>query len=113
MDLPYKFVFGSLLLAGVSLGLPELLRAAGLDLPAWGTLAVALGVGGGIGFGSSRLMQRKVERLFDLSAQIREGGLCLAGIHLGVERRFHWCGAAGSRWCLVACDCAPCGAALR
>ena len=75
MDLPYKFVFGSLLLAGVSLGLPELLRAAGLDLPAWGTLAVALGVGGGIGFGSSRLMQRKVERLFDLSAQIREGDL--------------------------------------
>jgi methyl-accepting chemotaxis protein len=73
--LTHKFVLGSLIVAGAAIALPEFLRHRGLDFPAWGALFIALGVGGVIGFGLSRTLEHKFERLIDLTRQIRGGDL--------------------------------------
>jgi methyl-accepting chemotaxis protein len=73
--LTYKFVFGSLLVAGAAIALPEFLRVRGIDFPTWGALFIALGVGGVIGFVLSRALERKFARLITLTQQIRGGDL--------------------------------------
>jgi methyl-accepting chemotaxis protein len=73
--LTHKLVLGALLAAAASLAFPEFLRAGELDFPGGVVLFMALGVGGAIGFLLSRRMERKLTRLLDLSAQIREGDL--------------------------------------
>ncbi len=73
--LTHKFVLGSLIVAGASIALPEFLRIPGVDFPTWGALFIALGAGGVIGFVLSRAIDRKFERLLDLTVRIREGDL--------------------------------------
>ena len=73
--LTYKFVFGSLVVAGASIAFPEFLRSRGLEFPAWGAFFIALGVGGGIGFLLSRVLGRKFEALLVVTERIRVGDL--------------------------------------
>jgi methyl-accepting chemotaxis protein len=73
--LTHKFVLGSLAVALASIAVPELLRARGVEFPAWGALFVALGVGGCIGFALSRALGQKFEALLQLTERIRAGDL--------------------------------------
>ena len=75
IPLTHKFVLGSLVVASASLAIPELLRARGVEFPAWGALFVALGVGGCIGFVLSRALGQKFDVLLELTEQIRAGDL--------------------------------------
>ena len=75
IPLTYKFVLGSLIVAGASIALPEFLRHRGLQFPAWGALFIAMGVGGVIGFALSRVLGQKFERLLEITEQIRGGDL--------------------------------------
>jgi methyl-accepting chemotaxis protein len=77
IPLTYKFVLGSLIVAGASIALPEFLRIRGLQFPAWGSLFIAMGVGGVIGFALSRVLGQKFERLLEMTEQIRGGDLRL------------------------------------
>ena len=73
--LTHKFVLGALLVAGAAVALPWLLRALGLEFPAWGSIFVALGAGAGLGFAFSRVLGRKFETFLDVTEQIRGGEL--------------------------------------
>jgi methyl-accepting chemotaxis protein len=73
--LTHKFVLGSLVVASASIALPELIRAKGVEFPAWGALFVALGVGGCIGFALARALGQKFEGLLEVTERIRAGNL--------------------------------------
>ena len=75
LTLTVKFVVGSLVVAGATFGLPQIIRAAGIDFSTWGSLFVALGVGGAIGFSLSRMLGQNFSRLRDVTSQICEGNL--------------------------------------
>ena len=73
--LTHKFVFGSLLVAASAAVLPWGIRAFGLDFPEWGSVFIALGVGGGLGFVLSRSFGQKFEILSRATDRIRNGDL--------------------------------------
>ncbi len=75
IGLTYKFLAGSLVVAAAAIGLPELIRALGVDFSTWGAFFIALGVGGGIGFFPSRILAVKFGTLRRLTEQIRVGDL--------------------------------------
>jgi len=75
LALTLQFVLGSLVVAAAAIALPELIRARGVDFSAWGSLFVALGVGGGIGFFLSRILGRKFAALREVTEQLRHGDL--------------------------------------
>ncbi len=85
--LTHKFLAGSLLVASAAIGLPELIRAMGIDFSAWGALFIALGVGGGVGFFASRVLGRKFEMLLEVTEQIRVGDFS-GRVPLPKESRF-------------------------
>jgi len=76
--LTHKFVFGSLAVAASAAVLPQLIRALGLDFPEWGSVFVALGVGGAIGFFLSRSLGQRFAALRDVTEQIRDGNLAVS-----------------------------------
>jgi methyl-accepting chemotaxis protein len=73
--LTHKFVFGSLLVASSVAVLPWGIRALGLDFPAWGSIFIALGVGGAMGFALSRSFGQKFETLSEATNRICAGDL--------------------------------------
>ncbi len=75
LSLTARFVIGSLVVAGATSLLPDLARRFGIGFSAWGTLFVALGVGGGIGFFLSRMLGVKFDELRLATERIREGDL--------------------------------------
>ncbi len=68
-----QFVVGSLVVAGATFALPQIIRGFGVDFSTWGSLFVALGVGGGIGFFLSQMLGRNFERLREVTSRVREG----------------------------------------
>ena len=75
ISLTSKFVLGSLWVALATFGVPETVRDLGVDFSTWGSLFVALGVGGCVGFGFSRVLGRKFKTLSDVTERLREGDL--------------------------------------
>jgi len=75
LTLTTKFVLGSLVVAGATFGLPQLIRAAGWDFSSIGYFFVALGVGGGMGFFLSQMLSRNFETLRFVAGRISEGDL--------------------------------------
>ncbi|MCZ6465349.1 MAG: methyl-accepting chemotaxis protein, partial [Proteobacteria bacterium] len=75
LTLTTKFVVGSLMVAGATFGLPQIIRAVGWDFSSIGYLFVALGVGGGVGFFLSQMLGRNFETLRYVAGRIREGDL--------------------------------------
>jgi methyl-accepting chemotaxis protein len=75
ITLPTKFILGSLAVAGATFALPQIIRGLGISFPTWGSLFVALGVGGVIGFFLARVLGRNFERLAWVNERIREGDL--------------------------------------
>ncbi len=73
--LTHKFVLGSLLVAASGAVLPWGIRAFGLDFPEWGSVFVALGVGGGLGFVLSRSLGHKFKALREATQRISGGDL--------------------------------------
>jgi methyl-accepting chemotaxis protein len=86
LSLTGKFVVGSLVVAGATSVLPDLARSLGIGFSTWGTLFVALGVGGGIGFFLSRMFGAKFSELRTATERIREGDL-LVDIHAASSSR--------------------------
>jgi len=78
VSLTQQFVLGSLGVAAAAVALPALVRAAGIDFSAWGTVFVALGAGGITGYAFSQVHGRKFGALRELSERVRHG-------HLGGE----------------------------
>jgi len=68
-------VIGSLVVAAATSLLPDLARRIGIGFSTWGSLFVALGVGGGIGFSLSRMLGVKFDELRSATERIREGDL--------------------------------------
>lgn len=77
VSLTAKFVIGSFVVAGATSLLPDLARSFGIAFSTWGTLFVALGVGGIIGFFLSRMFGVKFDALRQATDRIREGELRL------------------------------------
>jgi len=77
VSLTAKFVIGSFVVAGATSLMPDLARSLGVAFSTWGTLFVALGVGGIIGFFLSRMFGTKFEELRQATDRIREGDLRL------------------------------------
>ena len=75
ITLTTKFVLGSLIVAGATFALPEIIRNAGVGFSTWGSFFVALGVGGGIGFFLSQVLGHKFENLRRATERIRQGDL--------------------------------------
>jgi methyl-accepting chemotaxis protein len=75
LSLTVKFVIGSLVVAGATSLVPELARRWGIEFWSGGSLFVALGVGGGIGFFLSRMLGVKFDELRSATERIREGDL--------------------------------------
>lgn len=75
VSLTAKFVIGSFVVAGATSLLPDLARSFGIAFSTWGTLFVALGVGGVIGFFLSRMFGVKFDALRQATDRIREGDL--------------------------------------
>ncbi len=73
--LTHKFVLGSLLVAASAAVLPWGIRALGFDFPEWGSVFVALGVGGCLGFAISRSLGQRFQDLRDATERIRSGDL--------------------------------------
>jgi len=73
-----KFVLGSLVVAGATSLVPDLARRFGIGFSTWGSLFVALGVGGGIGFFLSRMLGTKFAALRHATESIRDGDLRIA-----------------------------------
>ena len=73
VTLTYKFVLGSLAVAGASIAIPELIRTGGLDFPAWGSAFVVLGTGGAIGYRLSRDLGARLSALRRATEQIQRG----------------------------------------
>ena len=61
------------MVAASAAALPTAIRAFGIDFPEWGSVFVALGVGGGLGFFLSRSLGQKFETLIDVTSMIRDG----------------------------------------
>ncbi len=61
LSLTVKFVIGSLVVAGATALVPELVRKFDIEFWSGGTLFVSLGVGGGIVFFMSRMMVTKFD----------------------------------------------------
>jgi methyl-accepting chemotaxis protein len=77
VSLTAKFVIGSFVVAGATSLMPDLAQRLGIAFSTWGTLFVALGVGGIIGFFLSRMFGVKFEELRRATERIREGDLRL------------------------------------
>ncbi len=77
VSLTAKFVIGSFVVAGATSLMPDLAQRLGIAFSTWGTLFVALGVGGIIGFFLSRMFGVKFEALRQATDRIREGDLRL------------------------------------
>ena len=77
VSLTAKFVIGSFVVAGATSLLPDLARSFGIAFSTWGTLFVALGVGGVIGFFLSGMFGVKFDELRKATERIREGELRL------------------------------------
>lgn len=77
VSLTAKFVIGSFVVAGATALMPDLAQRFGIAFSTWGTLFVALGVGGIIGFFLSRMFGAKFEALRQATDRIREGDLRL------------------------------------
>ena len=75
LSLTARFVIGSLVVAAATSLLPDLARRLGIGFSTWGSLFVALGVGGGIGFSLSRMLGVKFDELRSATERIREGDL--------------------------------------
>lgn len=75
LSLTARFVIGSLIVAAATSLLPDLARHFGIGFSTWGSLFVALGVGGGIGFSLSRMLGVKFDELRSATERIREGDL--------------------------------------
>ena len=75
LSLTARFVIGSLIVAAATSLLPDLARHFGIGFSTWGSLFVALGVGGGIGFSLSRMLGSKFDELRSATERIREGDL--------------------------------------
>jgi len=75
VSLTARFVIGSLVVAAATSLAPDLARRLGIGFSTWGTLFVALGVGGGIGFYLSRMLSLKFDKIRTATDQIREGDL--------------------------------------
>ena len=75
VSLTARFVIGSLVVAAATSLLPDLARRLGIGFSTWGTLFVALGVGGGIGFSLSRMLSLKFNEIRSAADRIREGDL--------------------------------------
>lgn len=75
LSLTARFVIGSLVVAAATSLLPDLARRFGIGFSTWGSLFVALGVGGGIGFSLSRMLGVKFDELRSATERIREGNL--------------------------------------
>ncbi len=75
LSLTARFVIGSLLVAAATSLLPDLARSLGIGFSTWGSLFVALGVGGGIGFSFSRMLGVKFDELRAATDRIRAGDL--------------------------------------
>lgn len=75
LSLTARFVIGSLVVAAATSLVPELARRFGIGFSTWGTLFVALGVGGGIGFSLSRMLSSKFNAIRTATDRIREGDL--------------------------------------
>jgi methyl-accepting chemotaxis protein len=75
ISLTAKFVLGSLVVAGATFALPQIIRGLGVDFSTWGSLFVAVGVGGGMGFFLSQMLGRNFERLRAATGQISNGDL--------------------------------------
>ena len=75
LSLTVKFVIGSLVVAGATALVPELVRKFDIEFWSGGSLFVALGVGGGIGFFLSRMLGTKFDELRNATERIREGDL--------------------------------------
>lgn len=75
LSLTARFVIGSLVVGAATSILPDLARRLGLEFSAWGTLFVALGVGGGIGFSLSRMLAVKFNEIREATDRICEGDL--------------------------------------
>jgi methyl-accepting chemotaxis protein len=73
--LTHKFLSGSLLVAASGAVLPWGFRTLGLDFSEWGSIFIALGVGGGLGFALSRSLGRKFEALREATDRIQAGDL--------------------------------------
>lgn len=82
--LTHKFVLGSLLVAASGAVLPWGFRTLGLDFPEWGSIFIALGVGGGLGFALSRSLGQKFEFLREATERIQGGDLT---VHVQVAKR--------------------------
>ena len=75
VSLTARFVIGSLVVAAATSLLPDLARRLGIGFSTWGTLFVALGVGGGIGFSLSRMLSLKFNEIRTATDRIRDGDL--------------------------------------
>jgi methyl-accepting chemotaxis protein len=75
LSLTARFVIGSLAVAAATSILPDLARHFGIEFSTWGSLFVALGVGGGIGFSLSRMLGSKFNEIRDATDRISEGDL--------------------------------------
>jgi len=75
IPLAHKLVLASLAVALASVGLPELIRAAGVVFPAWATFFVALGTGAGVGFVFSRGLGPKLALLRETTELVGRGDL--------------------------------------
>jgi len=75
LSLTYKFVLGSLLVAGTAGFFPELVARLGFAVEPWVTPFVALGVGGGLGFVLSRTLARNFAALRSTTERISQGDL--------------------------------------
>jgi methyl-accepting chemotaxis protein len=75
LSLTARFVIGSLVVAAATSILPDLARRFGIEFSTWGSLFVALGVGGGIGFSVSRMLGGKFKEIREATDRIREGDL--------------------------------------
>jgi methyl-accepting chemotaxis protein len=75
LSLSARFVIGSLIVAATTSLLPDLARHLGIGFSTWGSLFVALGVGGGIGFSLSRILGVKFDELRATTERIRSGDL--------------------------------------
>lgn len=73
--LKYKFVLGSLAVAGVALTFPEIMGLFGFEFSGGGSVFVGLAAGGVIGFILSRALDGDFGRLRDLIEQTRSGDL--------------------------------------
>jgi methyl-accepting chemotaxis protein len=75
VPLSYKFIAGSLVVAGATALFPAVVDAAGLAVSPWVIPFVALGVGGALGFLFSRQLSRNFKGLLAASARVRSGDL--------------------------------------